>query len=89
MKYTVKKDQNLIDIALQEFGSVEGLINICKDNSLQLEHALNTNDILTIDESSIVKLDVVGFFHRNLLYIATGQEFISGSFDDSFDDSFE
>ena len=90
----VNQGQNLLDIALQEYGSTEGVINLVFDNSLDINSPLAGGDELVIDDNKVINAEVVKYYIDRKLKPNTGepppQEDLSlGIFDDSFDSTFE
>lgn len=92
-KINVNQGQNLLDVTLQEYGSIEGVINLVFDNELTLNDTLIGGQELTIDESKTVTPDVVQYFVSQKIKVNTGElppvEEELRIFDDSFDASFE
>jgi len=93
-KVTVQKQQNIIDLAIQEYGSIEGLIQLAKDNDLSLDEDMVAGAMLEVNESKINNQPLVDYFKQRDIIIATGvSDFIGvntgGIFDFTFDFTFE
>lgn len=71
-KVTVLEGQNILDICLQEYGSVEGLVQLAKDNNMRVDADLYTGQVLLIDETKIVDSRIVAHFAKNKIKINTG-----------------
>ena len=69
--YTVLYGQSLLDIALQECGTVEALIALCADNNLSITEDLSVGQILQIDGAKIVNKAVVQYYRDNNITLAT------------------
>lgn len=90
-KVVVKNRQRLIDIALQEYGSVEGLYFIIVDNKLSYTSAINEGDVLLITKDPINK-EVVDFYKQNNYNPLTEYKAVTNlnkSFNRSFNNSFK
>ena len=91
-KATVHKQQNILDLAIQEYGSIEGLLELAKENNLSLDEDMVAGSVLSVDESKIINLPLVNYFKEKEIVIATGANgFVTddiGIFDDTFNDTF-
>ena len=83
---TVKDEQNLFDLSLQLYGTVEKALDIVWDNELQDVHQKK----LTFIEYEEQKTDVPTHFRTKNITVATNYPAIinTRSFDNSFDLSF-
>lgn len=87
----VKDGQNIIDIALQYYGSAEAVFDLAFDNNLSLSEALAPGRILIIDPVKIVRNDIVQYYKNNNIIIATGNEAeaaVTGDFGVEFNEDF-
>lgn len=83
--------QNILDIALQEYGDAEGLFDLCQDNNLSLSEVLTVGQILVIDEAKIRNLRVVQEYQRLGFTVVTGNETeakVTGDFGLEFTEDF-
>lgn len=90
---TVQLGQSLVDIAVQELGSAEGLIDILRANPT-IEHAdeLTPGTKLTID-SAPINIEVASFFSNKEITVATVTNYpvdldLTGVFDNTFNQTF-
>lgn len=94
-KVIISKGQNLVDLCIQELGSIEGLVALMRANGF----TANT-DPVPGTELKVLMEDVVDEKARDLfksltykvntgLVADTPEEDPEGIFDDSFDDTFE
>jgi hypothetical protein len=92
-KVKVYEDQNIVDLAIQEYGSIEGLINLARGNNLAVDADMPTDVLLKVDDTEAKNLTTRLFFKNNKYVVATGREDDDGDddgiFDDTFDDTFE
>ena len=70
-KYTVKPGQNMIDIALQHYGSVDAVINLCLDNNLDVGAELKAGTELTINDQNIIDKRLVTYYKNNNITVAS------------------
>jgi len=73
----VMANQNLVDIALQEFGHPDMTLQIVKDNPEQLKSITDpvyAGMVLQIDESKIVNRNLVDYYQNRNHKPATGDE---------------
>lgn len=72
MTTQARSQQSLIDIAVQEYGSVEGLVDLAMRNGKSI------NDLLTIGENlqfgQVTNADIVKFLADRKIKVATGAE---------------
>jgi hypothetical protein len=71
-KINVLDGQNIMDIALQEMGAIEGIFEICQQNNLGIGEMLATNQILEIPKKTI-KSDIVRYLALENVKPNTGQ----------------
>jgi len=65
-------NQSLVDVALQEYGSIEGLVDIALRNGKSITSDLQVGEVLQIGE--VISKDVAQYFKVNNLKVATGAE---------------
>ena len=93
-KIAVKNNQNLVNIAIKEYGSAEGVAQLVADNNgLNYDSVLVSGQILFIDETKILEEQIVRYYDSKKILAATGASPIinntAGIFDDSFGTEFE
>lgn len=66
-KITVSKGQNIIDVCIQELGSVEGLIHLLRENNLTPNSDLVPGNEMLIPVEEVVDAPTRSFF-RSLKY---------------------
>ncbi len=91
-KVIVHKRQNVIDLAIQEYGSIEGLLELAKENNLSLDEDMVVGSTLFVDASKITNKPLVGFFKEKKIVIVTGVDVFmdesEGVFNNTFDNTF-
>ena len=61
----IQEGQSLVDVALQELGSIEGLFALLGANpGLDLDSDLEAGQKVLVNESDIVNQDIVDYYHR-------------------------
>lgn len=88
MKVTVLQNQTLIDIALQVYGSVEGVYTLAVENGINVTDDIAEGDQLNYDIANIVNKNTVSYLKNNQIYPATGSSRDIRIFDFTFDISF-
>ncbi len=91
-KIIVKEGQNLMDIALQYYGSVEATRQVIFDNPeiAQANFHLFSGQVLLIDENKIVNREVVAYYESIDYEVNTGRELIPfADFSDDFSNDFD
>jgi hypothetical protein len=89
---TVKEGQNLMDIALQYYGSVEATRQVIFDNPEIAEDNfyLRSGQILRIDVNKIVNREIVGYYESLGYEVNTGGDLIPfADFSDDFNNDFD
>lgn len=71
-KIEVMEGQSIIDIALEQYGSVAGLVTLVRDNNLSITQELDVDIPLLIDESKVINRDMVRYFRQENISINTG-----------------
>lgn len=65
-------DQSVFDIAIQEYGSIEGVFNLLRANpELEFDSNIQPGTVLKI-EGEPVKQTIVDFYRNNKIQLATG-----------------
>lgn len=89
-KLVVIEQQSMLDVAIQQYGSVEGMVNLINDNTdlgLTLNSNLTPGLKLNITNDA-VDVDIVNYFKRKQLLIATKGTQVAGDFDaNDFDEN--
>lgn len=74
-KYTVNNGQNLYDIALALYGSVEGIVDLLMNNTdLSLADDLQTGDELIYTDDFIINEDIVAYNRQHGIVPANGEQ---------------
>jgi hypothetical protein len=87
----VYEGQNLIDIAIQEYGDLVGAFYLVFLNPRlgSIDYVLKAGEILLIDSTKQIKSDVVEYFEKRNIKINTGDDFIFfAEFNDDFNEDF-
>ena len=71
--YIVKSGQSLVDIALQEYGTTEGVLSICNDNDLSIGTVLTEGTVLVLDTDKVLKSNIVGYYERRNITITKAE----------------
>lgn len=72
-KYKVNVNQNIFDIAVQNYGDVMGVIQILKDNeTVSLTSNLVVGSELNIDSTKVMDKTAVSYIQNNNLILASG-----------------
>ena len=86
MTVTVLEGQSLLDIALQELGSLEGAYNLAVLNGLSLTDSLAAGMLLQLPD--VVDKRIVNYYLERNIRPATGK-ITRGTFDSTFDYTFD
>lgn len=79
-KYIVKSGQNLYDIALMLYGSIEGVFDLLVSNpNISFNTMLSKNTELNYHEDFVVNQDIVSWFDTNNVRVKNGKYEISGA----------
>jgi hypothetical protein len=89
-KIQIKEDQNIIDLAIQETGSVEGIFDIIAQNDgvTSVDHIFKFGDEILIDETSPQNKQVRDFYSLGQIIPTTGEELLLGDFNNDFNNDF-
>lgn len=90
-QYRVKEDQNIFDIAVQEYGGVEGIINLIEDNPEieSVDHIFKNGDEIFINDEQPVEVSIKKIFATRSLEVFGAEEPApAGDFSDDFNDDF-
>ena len=71
MQITVQSRQTLLDIALRECGSAEGVFALAQRNGLSITDTLEPGQILEIAAEDIADRQVAGHYKANGIMVAT------------------
>ncbi len=73
-KYTVIAGQNIYDVALHLYGSIEGIVDLMMNNaSLSLDDTLTAGQELTYTEGFLINADIVAHYSRYGIVPANGE----------------
>ena len=83
----IQDGQNTVDLALQYYGSVEGLFQMLEDlGQISLDAVMKTGDLLKVSHKKSNQ-KMANWIGRSSIIINTGQVNYGRQFDDSFNDS--
>lgn len=91
MKVTVKRGQSLTDIAMQVYGSPDGVADLAKDNGLSVTDKVPAGTQLDYSSDKVIDSRVVTYYQTNDIVPVTGfaASVDIGTFDNTFDDTFD
>jgi hypothetical protein len=73
-KYTVTAGQNIFDIALHIYGSIEGITDLMMNNAkLSLADTLKAGDTLEYSDGFVIQPDIVAHYRMNGIVPANGE----------------
>lgn len=89
----VKKGQNVYDICLQEFGTLENMFDILLDNSLEVNSLLNSSQELVINNTGKGDERVKTFVNLNNLSYNNNQgvslpPLVGGDYNDDYSNDY-
>lgn len=71
INYRVISNQTLLDVAVENFGSIESVFDLALFNDLEITSKIDAGDILNIPASSYFNVDVSNYFKNYFKRIAT------------------
>lgn len=69
----VIEHQNLVDAALQYYGSLEQLVTLCEENLLDVNSSLQAGMKLTLNASKVQRKQLVNYLDKKGININTGE----------------
>lgn len=91
-RYKVKEAQNIIDLAIQESGSVEGVFDLITNNDLgNINVRVNFGDEILINSAAPTDINIRDFYAKRQALITTAdfeQENQLGDFNNDFNNDF-
>jgi hypothetical protein len=75
----ISAGQSLIDVAIQELGSVEALFDLADANGLAITDVLTPGQLLHVPDSAAMVADIVGYFGGRGQRINTGDTEVPAS----------
>ena len=88
MKVTVMQGQSLVDIAMQVYGSAEGVFALAKENGLSVTDEVSPGQVLTYDPGNVVEKSVSDYYDTNGVRPVTAFVNLELVFDETFDNTF-
>lgn len=90
MKVRVLSNQTLTDIAIQVYGSAEGVFFLAQENGLSVTDDLTPGQLLVLSPNPLADKKIVQYYADNGICPATSAGEISdnGIFDKTFDSTF-
>lgn len=91
MKVTVLSGQSLADIAIQVYGSAEGVFSLARENGLEVTDELTPGQVLDCSPENVVSKSVADYYAVKGIYPATATPFDPqrGVWDETFDLTFK
>lgn len=75
-KVKVYSDQNIVDLALQEHGSIEGLVSFAKRNGLAVDQDPAVGIEVEIESTEIINTQTRQFFKNSNYVVTTGRNYM-------------
>ncbi len=72
---TVAVNQTIFDIALQTYGDIDGVFNLCRDNDIQFFEPVKAGQTLVVNKKNIINKNIVKYYQRHGIYPASGVHF--------------
>lgn len=72
MQKQVLHNQNLLDIAIQNNGTLTSALELALENGFSITEELTPGDSIKVPESNFIETTIVAFFQRKGQIIATG-----------------
>lgn len=91
MKVIVLSNQSLADLAIQVYGSVEGIVLLARENGLEITDMPEAGRQLKVSSENIIDKRIVQYYAGMKVYPATDSSGLMGNriFDETFDLTFE
>ncbi len=71
---TVTAGQSLVDVAIQELGSLDALFDLAAANGLAITGALSAGQVLEVPASALARVAVAGYFAGRVLRVNTAND---------------
>ena len=71
---TVSDGQSLVDVALQELGSIEALFDLADAGGLAITDLLSAGQVLAVPASSTAQAGLINYYARRNQRVNTGDE---------------
>lgn len=87
----VREGQTIWDLALEQYGSVDGVFNIISDNPDvgSVDHIFQNGDEIDVDDTAATDQNTKDFYASRLVVPVSGEEDApGGDFNDDFNDDF-
>lgn len=88
MKVTVLAGQTLTDIAMQVYGSAEGVFLLATENGLSVTEEIHPGQVLTYEPDKVIEKYVSNYFDINNVSPVTAFVNPELVFDETFDSTF-
>ena len=91
MKVTVLAGQSLVDIAIQVYGSAQGVFTLAQENGLEVTDVPEPGRVLEYSTGNITAGNIARYYASKRIFPATGVGFdpSKGVWEDSFDLTFK
>ena len=64
--------QSLFDLSIQNYGTIEAIIDLALENNLSVTDELQTGDLVNVPQLGTARLSIVSYYKRNQIKPATG-----------------
>lgn len=82
-EYTVRHGQNIYDIALQLYGSIEGIFDILVNNGIGMNDTLKPGDVIKYDEDFRINPGIIKYIEDNGIVPSNGDRIYDMSVHDT------
>jgi hypothetical protein len=72
LKTTASEGQSLVDVSIQELGTVAGIFDLADASGLAITDVLAPGQVLLVPDSTASQFDIVAYFRKRIQRINTG-----------------
>jgi hypothetical protein len=69
--YKILAGQNMVDIAMQVYGSAEAVVDLCNDNNLIIGQIITPGAEVIINDEKIIDAKLVKYYDDNNITVAS------------------
>ena len=73
---TIQNNQSLLDIAIQEYGNVQAVIDLMTTNNVACTQLLVVGDVYEVPDSDYTNIEIKAYYDKKNIKPATGYNFI-------------
>jgi len=78
-KINIKSNQTLLDISVQETGTVESVVDFVLENNVSITQVLIAGNEILVPVNAVNNVEILNYYKKENILPATGETYVDGN----------